>query len=738
MRKLMWFTVGFGTACGLCAYLLRAHYVLLAFGCLFIAAFALLLGRRWKQLMIAGMILFGCGVGFGWFEFYDGAYLASIRELDGQITQVTIEVSDYSYATNYGIGADGFLLDEGGRWKVRFYWNDPEMLLKPGDTVKGAFRLRYTVEAGTYHSGNGIFLLAYPAGAGEIIPCDEAPLRYWPVLLRQTILERIDAIFPQDTASFARALLLGDSYGISYKMDTALKNSGIRHVVAVSGLHVSILCMLLLYLTGKRRILSAMVGIPVLLLFAAVAGFTPSITRASVMMVLMLLSLLLKKEYDQLTALSFAALIMLLINPRVITSIGFQLSVASVAGIFLFSGGVLTWLQKRMGNVKGKNIKAVLLRWFSGSISVTLGAMCLTAPLTAYYFRSVSLAGILTNLLTLWVVTAIFCGILLSCMVSALWLPLGVGTAWVISWPIRYVLAVAAFLSKLPVAAVYTQSGSIRLWLAGCYMLLGIFLLRKQKRPMILVGIAAVGLCAALAWAWITPLFDEIRVTVLDVGQGQCVLLQSQGKTFMVDCGGDDPETAADLAAETLLSQGISHLDALVLTHYDYDHVGGIPYFLERIRADTVFLPGEDENGLAAGENTIRVEANLMLSFGTTNITLFPAYNAVSDNESSMCVLFQTEKYDILITGDRTVAGERLLLAQTDLPELELLVVGHHGSRTSTGEALLEATKPETAIISVGADNSYGHPAQEVLDRLEEYGCTVYRTDLDGTVIYRG
>ena len=127
-----------------------------------------------------------------------------------------------------------------------------------------------------------------------------------------------------------------------------------------------------------------------------------------------------------------------------------------------------------------------------------------------------------------------------------------------------------------------------------------------------------------------------------------------------------------------------------------------------------------------------------MLSFGETTLTLIPSVFAAGDNESGLCVLFQTKNYDILITGDRSISGEWELLQHMDLPELELLVVGHHGSRHSTGEELLAAAKPAVAVISVSANNYYGHPTQEVLDRLNSYGCLVYRTDRDGTVIFRG
>ena len=251
-------------------------------------------------------------------------------------------------------------------------------------------------------------------------------------------------------------------------------------------------------------------------------------------------------------------------------------------------------------------------------------------------------------------------------------------------------------------------------------------------------------LCLALGCSWAEPLLDDTRMTVLDVGQGQCIILQSAGRTFLVDCGGDSDTKAADLAAETLLSQGISRLDGVIVTHYDRDHAGGIGYLLSRISADAVFLPDSpDENGILESirpyccDAQFFVEEDLFLCWDDASMTVFAPILSSSDNERGLCVLFRDENCDILITGDLSSLGEQLLLMEQQIPKLTALVVGHHGSKSSTGEALLEATSPQYAFISVGADNYYGHPSSDVLDRLNKFGCTVYRTDEDGTIIFR-
>ena len=247
----------------------------------------------------------------------------------------------------------------------------------------------------------------------------------------------------------------------------------------------------------------------------------------------------------------------------------------------------------------------------------------------------------------------------------------------------------------------------------------------------------------ALLASWVEPLTWECRMTVLDVGQGQCILLQSEGKTYLVDCGGDHDDTTADLAAETLLSQGIFRLDGLILTHYDRDHSGGAANLLSRVDADVVFLPdAADEAAVGArieaqteGE-IVLVSRNLELACGDLNMTIYRPALENSDNDASLAVLFQTESCGILITGDRSDFGERRLVA-AGVPDVDVLIAGHHGSGYSTCPELLEAAKPETAIISVGADNPYGHPSPAVLERLTLAGCEIYRTDQCGTIVYR-
>lgn len=745
----MYFTIGFTAACAVGAYLVSGGWLLLL-AAIALVGFACGILFKNKAAKAVVIVLLGAAVSFSWFFLIDVCYLTPARDLDGQVIEASVEISDYSYDTDYGVAADGNLKISGNTYRIRIYLYQ-DCVLAPGDRVSGDLRLRYTaaggVDATTYHQGKGIFLLGYFKEDARVHPAEEVPLQYFPAVLRRIITNILDKIFPQDTLGFARALLLGDSSLLSYEDSAQLSVSGIRHIIAVSGLHVSILYAVMFALIGYRRILTPVVGFSMLVMFAALAGFTPSVVRACIMQGMMLLSMVVRKEYDAPTALSFSVLVMLAVNPLTVTSVSFQLSVGCMVGILAFSERISGFLLHRtkLGPAKGKSLKARLTRTFVGSVSVTLSAMVITTPLSALYFGTVSLIGIVTNLLTLSVVTVLFCGIMAACVAGAIWMPLGNGIAWLASWLARYVLLISKWMASFPLAAVYVRSVYVLIWLVMCYAVTGVYLLLKGKKPGILAGCLVAGLCVAVGFSWLEPRLDDYRMTVLDVGQGQCILLQADGKHYVVDCGGDNSLDAADLAVHTLLSQGVTRLDGLILTHYDLDHAGGADELLSRIPTERVYLPDLDDAGferdllMAKWSEKIEwilPEENRVLENG--KITLHCGKAGGADSESGLCILFQPENCDILITGDRSAAGERALLQQTDLPDLEVLVIGHHGSRSSTCLELLYETKPEVAVISVGRDNHYGHPSQQVLSRLELLGCQILRTDILGDIVIRG
>lgn len=735
----MWFTVGFGGACALGSYFWKVHWALLPALIALAVGFVLcryLGGMNWRRM---AAVCLGFVVGICWFLVYDRAYTQPLRELDGKSVNLNLVSYKYSWETDYASAVDCYLDLEGNRYRVRLYLNEIREVV-PWTSIELPVKLRLTTDGGrqepTFHRSEGILALCYQTEAAEYTPMEQnrtGLLLHFLEDVRKGILEILDGAFPDETAAFVKALLLGDRRDISYERSTGFKVSGISHVVAVSGLHMSILFGLLYILTMKRRWLLAVLGIPVVCLFMALASFAPSVTRAGIMQILIILALCINREYDPPTALSFSALVMLLLNPLVAASVGFQLSVGSVAGIFLFFDPVSEWLKERIPDSKRKTRKR-LRAWLISGIAVTVAAQIVTTPLVAVYYGTVSLIGIVTNLAVLWVVSLVFYGVMAVCLLGVLHMKAAAILAVPVTLLVRYILLAARLLSAVPFAAVYTESVYMILWLVFCYGLLASIIFGKDKRPLVAGMLACMGLCIAMVLSWTEPLLWDHSVTVLDVGQGQSILLQHRGKTFVVDCGGDYAEDAADKCAEKLLSMGISRIDGLILTHTDADHAGGAEFLTQRISVEALYLPETSE---LTGERVFAVSEDMILESDGMKITLFAPEIRGNGNESSIAVLFQTEKCDTLVTGDMSGFWERMLLRRAELPDVDLLVVGHHGASDATCQELLDAVRPETAVISVGRDNRYNHPHQSVLDRLTAMECEIYRTDHSGDIRYR-
>ncbi len=747
MRLLMLFTIGFCLSTGICAYVLWNDPVvcfLLAAACLCLCLSCYFMGKRPTRIL--AVCFLGMCLGNLWYGCYDTLRLRSARDMDQVEAQAVIYVTDYSYPTDRGVAADGETRIDSKTYKLRFYLQDT-VQLKPGDRVEGRFLYRFTSSGGqegeTFHRGNGIFLLAYAQENIHVVPGNENQLKYLPARLRRSSLQIVSAVFPEDTRGFAAALLLGEDSGLTYAQNTDLKLSGIRHVVAVSGQHLLILMAAVMFLTGKRRRITCYLSFPVCLLFSAMAGFSPSIVRACIMQMMLSASFLAKREYDGPTSLSAAVLLMVLINPLAITSVSLLLSVASVGGMMQFSPKIYDRIMgsRFYGCISRFFLLYRIFRWTAITFSVTLSSMVVTVPLSALYFKTVSIISIVTNLATLWLISAVFYGVIAAVVLGALYLPAGSLLGGILSYPIRYVLTAAGFLADIPMGCIFLRNPYICLAVGAAYIVLVIYLLSKRSSALPACCYMAAFLLIGLALSWKQPLNDNFRVTVLDVGQGQCILLQSGSRTYMVDCGGDYPEGVADTAAETLLSMGINRIDGLILTHYDNDHAGAAPYLMQRIQVDTLILPEENQDSplvqMVPGSAVI-VSRDMAVSWEGGSITIFAANGGNNGNEMSLCVLFQSGNCDILITGDRPMEQEVNLLCHAPIPQLEFLIAGHHGADSSTGNVLLESTRPHTVIISVGAGNGYGHPGQQLLERLRQYGCMVRRTDLEGTIIIRG
>jgi len=261
MRKMVYLTLGFGLSCTLCAYLLPAGKLWILCGSsLLLLLLTLVTGKNRRR---AVLFLLGLSLGSMWYLGFSAFYLAGAIRMDGNTAPTTVRARDYSDQTNYGSAVEGSVDLDGKTYQVKAYLKE-NPALAPGDTITGTFRFRVTapggMEAATWHKGRGTFLLLYQSGEVSLGTSDRRTWMDWAAELRKRLQENLTACFPEDTKAFAQALLLGDTKDLSYETDTNLKVSGIRHVAAVSGLHVSVLFLLLRNLTLRRRFLTAQIG----------------------------------------------------------------------------------------------------------------------------------------------------------------------------------------------------------------------------------------------------------------------------------------------------------------------------------------------------------------------------------------------------------------------------------------------------------------------------------------------
>ena len=752
MRKLAWFAAAFSAAAALAVHgLPEGVLVPLGVACALAALAGLALrGDRRRRVLLAG---FGLAAGLLWTAAYGALFQAPARALAGYEGPVEVTVADWPQATAYGSSVLVRLHPVEG-WPVRtlLYLDAPAPDLRPGDGLTVQARLRgadaITGESTDYYYAKGVRLIAYGEGEGETARPGRPPLWTWPAYVSKALKDRVAAAFPEEAAPLVTALLTGDRSGLSDGDYAALRRSGLAHVIAVSGLHVSFLAGLAAALLGARRRRTAVCTIALLLCFAAVVGNTPSVLRAVFMQSMLLLAPLLGREEDKPTSLCAVLMLLLLQNPYAAASVSLQLSFAAVAGIYLFSGPLTErWTARLPARPKGFWAKTGCLaaRFVLSSLAVSLGAIAFTTPLTAWHFQSVSLVGPLANLLCLWAVSLAFLGGL-AAAVLGLFLP---GPAALLALPAAlptlYVQRMADALAALPFAALSIQSVYLKLWLALVYVLLLLYLLGRgeKKRPLVPLGLGTAGLCAALVLQAASHTAGRLTVSVLDVGQGLSVALLSGGRAALVDCGGTGADNPGDTAADYFQSLGLNRIDLVVLTHYHEDHAGGIPELLERLEVGLLVLPDvEEEDPLRReitalaeekGIETLFLAEDADVTFGESALRIYAPLGSGGANEEGLSVLCTAGDFDGLITGDMNDTVEKRLIKYGSLPDLELLVAGHHGSKYATSEELLLATTPELAVISVGY-NTYGHPAPETLERLAAAGCAIYRTDWSGTV----
>jgi competence protein ComEC len=533
--------------------------------------------------------------------------------------------------------------------------------------------------------------------------------------------------------ALARALVLGDASELPLDWRRGLRVTGVYHLLSVSGVHVALVAGAVWLLGGflpRRPRLLLMLAVSALYLL--LVGPLPALVRSAVMAWLGLLALLAERPPAAANALGWAVILLLVDRPEEVRSLAFQLTVVATAGLLLLAPLLAArWRRRR------------LPRWLTASLAASAGAELVTLPWTVSHFYLLSPLAPLLNLPAVPWTGMVLAASLLWTLVALVSPPLA---AWLLPVLDR-MAAPFSWPSRTPPGAWCALPMAIPFWaaflLATC---IGLALLLPPRLwvPRLLAAVCAgAGLWAGFAGVGIERRGPEL--SLLDVGQGDSILLRDGERAILVDGGGwDGADLGGRVLLPALLGEGVHHLDALVMTHPDRDHCGGLVDIAAYLSVkETWTAPGWETVGCAGrllslpGVRHRFLSRGQRLSLGRWRLTvLHPlADGHRAANERSLVLLAAVHGRRALLTGDIERQSEHELAdCCSQNLRTDVLKVAHHGSRTSSTPTFLDAAMPRLALISSGVRNVYHHPSPEVVERLQDGGARVLRTDRSGEI----
>lgn len=604
----------------------------------------------------------------------------------------------------------------------------------------------------------------------------------WVYSLRSRLAETLGKVLPEPQASLAQGIVLGIRSNIPSSINTEFIRTGTAHVLAISGMNLSIVAGILLslgvWLFGRRHYLYVWLTLGIIWLYALLTGMQPPVVRAAIMASLFLAAELLGRQRSATTALTFAAAIMVGISPYILGDAAFQLSFLSMAGLIFLFPTLRALGRKTVKAILGEDGAMVsIANIVSDSFSVTLGAIIAVWPLIAYYFGIISFVGPLATVLVLPALPGIIITGALAGVVGLIVLPAAQAIGW-FAWPfLSYMMLVASGLARPSLSSI--EVGSVDTTLIWTYYLIlaaAIWLKSDWQRlssytsrvtAWLRSGVnAASNIASMVPKKWVIPPLlvaailvsltavtmpdGKLHISFLDVGEGDAILIQKGNQQVLVD-GGPSLQ-AMNLALGDRIPFWDRTIDLMVLTHPHQDHLAGLVEVLQRFQTGQVLYPDLDYNSSAYDEwlklvkeknikSTIaQAGQQIDLGGGAVIKVLNPPTTLLTNTESdidnnSVVLRLRMGDFSFLLSADIMQAAEwELIRHRADLTST-VLKVAHHGSDTSTTPEFLAVVDPQVAIISVGANNRLGHPDKEVIDRLKERpGLKTYRTDENGTI----
>lgn len=622
----------------------------------------------------------------------------------------------------------------------------------------------------TYLASRGIYSVLERPQIEQIARDQGSIMRRAMFDLRDRARDLIARLVPDPEASLLQGILLGIRSGIPSKLYDDYNATGTSHIIVISGVNITIVAGLFTYLFGRllgkhRAYWLVMTGI---LFYVILVGADPVVVRAGVMGVLFVTAIRLGRAATAYVSLLTSVIFLTLINPHSLWDVGFQLSFAATLSLILFAPPLKDAFERALARVVPQERARLWVYYLNDALIVTLAAQVLVVPLILHTFGRVSLVAPLANLLILPLQPPIMILGGLATIVGLLppLEPVAQAIAWAPWLGLAYTNAVVRWMADWPFASLQVNIPGAG-WLMGFYGLLGgVWLLRSRERTgnrtwsriagrlptgLVLGGLLLAAILGGLAVGQLPD--GRLRVSFLDVGQGDAILITTPlGQQILVDGGPSPAALTAALGREMPFWD--RSIDLVVMTHPDADHITGLATVLERYQVgtwldngsgdeDAVYLACLDllaEGGVARHVASDGLRADL--GQGLTLEVIHPPAEAfagagASSNNNSLVQRLTWQQISFLLTGDLEAEGERSLLRSGHDLAADVLKVAHHGSGGSSTGEFLAAVDPDYALISVGADNRFGHPESAVLQRLEQLGSvTVLRTDKQGTVTF--
>lgn len=554
--------------------------------------------------------------------------------------------------------------------------------------------------------------------------------------LKQRLKSVYASCMTAETGGVITMMTLGDKSLMDQEIKELYQKVGISHVLAISGLHISVIGMTIYKLLRKifgSFVVSGIAAGAFMFAYGCMAGFRPSATRAIIMFFMMLLGQMLGRSYDSLSALSFSAICLLWENPFLLGYAGFLFSYGAVLGVVLIGNLVTKIFEER------HKIRDAIYSSFS--IQLT------TVPLTAYFYYEIPVYGMLVNFLVLPLMSVLLSFGLLGGFVGLVWLE---GARWILlpcQWILFFYQKLSAVMQKLPCAVLIT--GQPELWrMVVFYSLLALVVYvvwkRKKARGFIVMGVFL------LAFVLHLPK-NEMELNILDVGQGDGIYLRTaSGYDIFIDGGSTDVSKVGTYRILPFLKyKGVRGIDYWFVSHTDKDHISGLQEILEEgyevdnlIFSENIVADDTYEELVILAENSGTEVFTIgyldSLYIGEAKLTcVFPYDDFITDdkNAASLVLFYEENGFEGLFTGDIGREEERWIAESSRINAgIDFYKAAHHGSRYSNSSELLQVLEPKITVVSCGVNNRYGHPHAEAIERIEAVGSGIWSTARSGQV----